>query len=32
MTFILGVFAGILVTIGTSLIVASDIDKDKNQF
>ncbi len=32
MTFLLGVLAGILVTIGTSLIVASDIDKDSNQF
>jgi hypothetical protein len=32
MTFLLGMLTGILVTIGTSLIVASDIDKDDNQF
>jgi hypothetical protein len=32
MTFILGMGVGILLTIGTSLIVASDIDKDDNQF
>jgi hypothetical protein len=32
MTFALGVLVGILVTIGTSLIVSSDIDKDNNQF
>ena len=32
MTFILGIGVGILLTIGTSLIVASDIDKDNEQF
>ena len=32
MTFILGMGVGILLTIGTALIVASDIDKDDNQF
>lgn len=32
MTFILGMGVGILLTIGTSLIVANDIDKDNNQF
>jgi hypothetical protein len=32
MTFILGMGVGILLTIGTTLIVASDIDKDDNQF
>jgi len=30
MTFILGMGVGILLTIGTALIVASDIDKDDN--
>ena len=32
MTFILGMGVGILLTIGTSLIVSSDIDNDDNQF
>ncbi len=32
MTFFLGILAGILVTVGASLIIASDIDKDNNQF
>lgn len=32
MTFILGMGVGILLTIGTALIVANDIDKDNNQF
>jgi hypothetical protein len=32
MTFILGILTGMLVTIGASFIIASDIDKDKNQF
>jgi hypothetical protein len=32
MTFIIGMFAGILLTVGTSLIVASDVDKENNQF
>ena len=32
MTFILGMGVGILLTIGTSLIVASDIDKEDKQF
>jgi hypothetical protein len=32
MTFFLGVVAGILVTVGASLVIASDIDKDDNQF
>ena len=30
MTFILGMGLGILLTIGTALIVASDLDKDDN--
>jgi|LauGreDrversion4_2_1035121.scaffolds.fasta_scaffold49853_12 hypothetical protein len=32
MTFFLGMLAGILVTVGASLVIASDIDKDNNQF
>jgi hypothetical protein len=32
MTFILGMLTGILLTVGTSLIVASNIDKEDNQF
>jgi hypothetical protein len=32
MMFFLGVVAGILVTVGASLVIASDIDKDDNQF
>ena len=32
MTFVLGVLVGIILTVGTSLIVASDIDKDNDQF
>ena len=32
MTFILGMGLGILLTVGVSLIVASDIDKEDNQF
>jgi hypothetical protein len=31
MTFILGMGVGMLLTIGTALIVAADIDKDNNQ-
>jgi len=30
MTFILGMGLGILLTIGTALIVASDLDKDND--
>jgi hypothetical protein len=30
MTFILGMGIGILLTIGTALIVASDVDNDDN--
>jgi hypothetical protein len=30
MMFFLGVVAGILVTVGASLVIASDIDKDDN--
>jgi hypothetical protein len=30
MTFILGMGLGILLTIGTSLIVAADVDNDDN--
>jgi len=32
MTFILGIGVGILLTIGASLLVMSDIDKDNEQF
>ena len=32
MTFILGMGIGILLTVGVSLVVASDIDKDHEQF
>ena len=32
MTFILGMGLGILLTVGVSLIVVSDVDKDDNQF
>lgn len=32
MTFVFGILTGILLTIGASLIVASDIDNDNNQF
>jgi hypothetical protein len=31
-TFTLGIALGILLTVGTSLIVASDIDKNDDQF
>jgi len=32
MTFIIGMLTGILLTVGTSFIVASDVDKENNQF
>jgi hypothetical protein len=32
MTFIFGVLTGMLVTIGASIIFASDLDKDSDQF
>jgi hypothetical protein len=32
MTFLLGMGLGILLTIGTSFVVAGDIDKDNKQF
>ncbi len=32
MTFILGIGVGILLTIGASLLIMSDIDKDNEQF
>jgi hypothetical protein len=32
MTFILGMGVGILLTVGVSLIVANDIDKENKQF
>jgi hypothetical protein len=32
MTFALGILVGILVTVGTAIVVASDVDKDNNQF
>ena len=30
MTFALGILVGILVTVGTAIVVASDVDKDDN--
>ena len=31
MTFFLGMLAGILVTVGTTLVIAADIDNENNQ-
>jgi len=31
MTFLLGMLAGILVTVGTTLVIAADIDNENNQ-
>jgi hypothetical protein len=31
MTFLLGMLAGILMTVGASLVIAADIDNENNQ-